>query len=203
MFEQASDTSILRVLATGLLRRVRVDDAAQAVYGVDAISELALHDELETGLIGNEICYRREVPYESGRDARRCDFVLDCPDLSIRSLWIEVKRLGQYQHGEPNRHYAKALQQPVTADVRKLVEAPIVVRGAVLLVLFAADQETAHHDMDVWAERCADAGLPVLCGQRIDMGITDRQGNAHMTMALATVKDEAPLRSGRFRWPST
>jgi hypothetical protein len=107
------------------------------------------------------------------------------------ACWIEVKSVGQftYEAGvpQPNRTYSSELVAGPIGDLAKLARDPFIATGAVLVVLFTADEPVARHDLGVLMHRCLDKELPVGSPMIRSFPITDRIGNARCSVALIPV----------------
>ncbi len=204
---------IADALRRGVQARSEADRQAQAVRGLDSLSELQFHAVIDAILRESGYAVHREQRYPIARGRRRrsegerCDFVL-CPadrplveeesvstlfaaDRSTepsQALWLEVKVVSQFLEEGANASYASALQQPVRRDVAKLARAEEISHAAVLLVLFTAGTETARHDIEVWQSRCAERGLPVQSPYLRHVEMVDRLGNSCCTIALFRIK---------------
>ena len=103
-------------------------------------------------------------------------------------LWLEIKVLGQYEFADgvpvPNGAYASRLIRGVVSDLAKLATDESISHSAVLLVLFAADEEVARHDVFQAWHRCLDRDLPIASPMLRVVPISDRIGN---TVCLLTV----------------
>lgn len=204
---------LAEALGSGLTRAAAEVEEEQAVRGLDARLELALHPVLHAALrdAGYGVHPEQRFPKDRGKRRRsegvRCDMVLtpsgrpladDAPQtglfapgdaLALRdALWVEVKVVAQFRELAPNRAYAQALQQPVWRDVTKLASDPGIEHAAVLLVLFTADAVTADHDLGVWASRASARGLPLLHRVTRSVAIGDRIGNRLCTAALFPIQ---------------
>lgn len=214
-------------LVEGLRIAADALDEEQAVQGIDALSELALHTLLADMLRAQGLGVLRERPYPGHRDVgasgnrpkdsarQRCDLVLTPragvtladPLAALRerdqleatlfadaelkptkptvasgdALWIEVKTLGQFcfKRGVPvpNTTYAAELTQAVFDDLAKLSHEPLIRHGALVLVLFTVDRETAEHDVGIAAHRVLDKGVIFRSPTHAGFTITDRIGN--------------------------
>ncbi len=198
----------------GLAARAEALDEEQSPRGLDALDEVRLHPALASGLTRRGYgCHREQrYPFDRARrrksEGKRCDLVVTPRGLPIdatdphqpslfalpgevpggcplaKALWIEVKTVAQFLESGANRGWTRALTHPAWQDVEKLARDPGLRLRAVLLVLFTADTETAHHDLAVWADLGRARGLPlaepVLRGQPV----ADRFGNQRMTVAL-------------------
>lgn len=196
-------------------------DAEQSPRGLDAPAELGLHPVIARGLERAGFGVHREVRYPAGAEARkrsagdRCDLVLtpspahalEDPEGAFtlyagsgfppsEALWIEVKTVRQFALvkgiASENPGYAARLWGPAMKDLDKLASDDRLGPAASLLVLFAAGEEVARHDLGVWAHRALDRAL--LRGARIEpprlrgFPITDRLGNAWCALALTAVR---------------
>ena len=152
---------------------------------------------------------------------RRCDLVLTPPGRSLAALegpmeqprlplgttppaalshpcplqeayWLEVKTAAQYTIGGAAGDYSSRLLSETITDVRKMSSEPALPHAGVLLLLFAADAETAHHDLGLVRSRCCAQNLPVLAPERNGFPINDRLGNEHATVTLLPVWTSPP-----------
>jgi len=225
---------IADALADGLRVRAGKLDAEDAVYGLDAQSELELHPLLRNSLSRAGFGVFSEQPYpgdpwlrskESARD--RCDIVLtpdpetalgdDTSELkerdksagtlfeaSIRdrplvaeglepedAFWLEVKSVGQHSVvagvAGADRAYAADLLA-CRNDVSKLAGDDRIRFGALCVVLFTADEQTARHDLDALMHTCLDEDLPVSAPAVRVVDITERIGNTVAAIMLAPVR---------------
>lgn len=204
---------IADALAMGLAQQSEADRRAQAVRGLDSLSELRMHAVMESILQSAGFGVHREQRYPVARGRRRrsegerCDFVLTPPGRPLaeeeaattlfappqsiepaHAMWLEVKVVAQFTEEGANVAYASALQHPVRRDVVKLAREEQIRHAAVLLVLFTADQRTAIHDLGVWQTRCAERSLPVQAPYLRHVDIVDRLGNGCCTIALFRIK---------------
>ena len=177
-------------------------DLEQSVRGLDALDELGLHPLLQAGLreagygVFAEQRYPAATPIRRDSEGERCDLVLtpralelavpnreptlfDPPDAVAldEALWIEVKVVGQYTPEGANARYASHLLGDVRRDVRKLSRDPGICSAALLIVLFARDQEVAAHDLAAWLTRCLDQDLPIGSPCLRSFSLNDRLGN--------------------------
>ena len=196
-------------LADGLTRAAAEIELEQAVRGLDACKELELHPVLHAALrdAGYGVHPEQRFPRERGKRRRsegsRCDIVLTPEGRPLASeeaqlglfapgqavplsaaMWIEVKAVAQFRELAPNRAYAQALQRPVWKDVEKLAADPGIAHAVVLLVIFTADAVIADHDLEVWAVRASQRGLPLWPRIQRSLPIGDRIGNRLCTLAL-------------------
>lgn len=109
------------------------------------------------------------------------------------AYWLEVKVVAQHHIVDgwltPNAGYGSLLRAAVRDDLRKLASAPGVRRGALLLIVFAADERTARHDADLAADEAGS--IPGLDWRR-DGGfaILDRLGNRFCRALLLGIRNE-------------
>jgi hypothetical protein len=108
------------------------------------------------------------------------------------AYWLEVKVLGQFEYRKgvpvPNRQYSTQLVKAVCDDLQKLTDDPVVMQGAVLVVLFVADKEIAGHDMGVAMNRGIDKGLIPSGAVHDGFAIPDRIGNRWCSCWLMPVE---------------
>ncbi|MBI1368935.1 MAG: hypothetical protein GC162_09815 [Planctomycetes bacterium] len=197
-----------------LAKAARDCDAEQAVYGIDALAELGLHPIIQRGLRDAGFGVRPEQAFPSALGARkrksegkRCDIVLIpdgaslvdpeaeatlfSPDDAVpleAAYWLEIKTVSQFTTDGPFARYSAELLSPVRQDIRKLAQDPMIFHAGLLLVLFTIDRPTAEHDLKIWEEQCLKRAFPVAPPIVRDMPITDRLGNAHMTVALFPIR---------------
>jgi hypothetical protein len=190
-------SALADALAAGLARAADAIELEQAVRGLDAYREVELHPVLAAVLrdagygVFAEQRFPRDRPQRKRSVGARCDLVLT-PDAGTplddatlgEALWIEVKVVAQFAPMGPHRGYARALQTPLWADVRKLASDPAIAHGLVVLILFTADAATADHDLDVWCARAIERGLHLWPRVQRALSIGDRLGNRLCTVAL-------------------
>lgn len=208
-----SHADIAEAVYESLKRRVQQDDLEQAVYGIDALDELALHPIIAHGLADAGYHVRREQRYPGHwhktkkSHGLRCDIVLTPQGKPLRdpdikntifdsddavdpeaAYWLEIKTVSQFTSEGPFRRYSSELLAPVPRDVTKLWTDGIIAHAGLLLVLFTANQELAEHDLMVWHQRCLDRGIPAMPPAVRSLAITDRMGNAWCTAAVFGVR---------------
>ncbi|MEO0715504.1 MAG: hypothetical protein AAFY58_00790, partial [Planctomycetota bacterium] len=107
------------------------------------------------------------------------------------AMWVEVKVVGQhcYEAGVPgpNRTYAGELLA-AGRDAKKLGTARGLVHGAVMLVLFAADEVVARHDLGAALHRWMDRDWPVSQAAIEVRPIVDRIGNGVLAVMVVRVR---------------
>lgn len=197
----------------GLRERAREDDAAQSVYGFDALPELSLHPLVRQAFLDAgwgawpEQRYPGHWHKKSKAEGLRCDLVLTPERLPLRdqgikdtlfdgqpatdaeaAYWLEIKTVAQFETSGAFRRYSAELLQPVTKDVKKIWSDGVIQFGGLLLVLFTADQETAEHDLAAWHMRCLDKGYSVGPPAVRGFAITDRVGNGWCAAAIFGVR---------------
>jgi hypothetical protein len=197
----------------GLKKQADLEDAAQEVYGFDARDELGLHPILQTALLDDgygvwpEQRYPGDWAKRKRSEGKRCDLVITPQGKPIRdpqvkqtlfdtapatdasaAYWLEVKTVAQFENGGPFRRYSAELMQPVTQDVKKLWNDPIIKHAGLLLILFTADPEIAEHDLKAWHDRCLKRGYPAQPPATRHLKITDRIGNTTATTALFPIR---------------
>ncbi len=195
----------------------------QAVYGLDAMKELALHDVLAMGLTADGTYgVTREAHYPSdfgkkkpGR--RRCDLVLTPTGRTLsnaeetdlftpadacppgEALWLEVKVAHQYAEGG-RRHsgYGEQWRQATVKDLAKMEAEPLVREAGLLLIVFTADEAVVEKDLELFEDVLARK--EVLAGFRQVRGIdiVERIGHTRCTAALwpTILKPQAPEATG-------
>jgi hypothetical protein len=196
------------LLADGLLERERALSLEQAVYGLDSLDELKLHDVIAT-IFSSHCSVAREVHYPSSAGRRqthrnRCDLVLcpagrplkrdtapttlfDPPDESLPqdAMWIEVKLARQFQSiDRRDSSYGSKWRSKVMADLQKVESDPAVRDAALLLILFTGTEAAIEPDLDAFETALAIAGL--LSGFRSarTTTIADRIGHRFCTVVF-------------------
>ena len=180
----------------------------QAVYGIDAREELALHALLADGLSAHyEVA--REVHYPSSRGNKlthrqRCDLVLTPRGHPLRldsapptlfdppnpcdpadALWLEVKAAYQFREGNV-RHtgYAGQRTTNIVADLRKMEAEELIREAGLLLIVFTESAEVIEKDLDLFESVLTMK--EVLAGFRKvrSIPILDRMGHSLCSVAL-------------------
>ncbi len=214
--------AVVEALADGVRTESNRLDQEQAVRGVDALDEVALHALLRDGLTdaGFGVCTEQRFPTGAVRRRRsegeRCDLVVTrSPGARLldpllagtlfaddgigpaHALWIEVKLAAQFAIidgvARPNPRYSAQLLTAVQADIRKLHREPGITDAAVCVVCFTEHRETAEHDLTACAHRCLDKRLPIGAPHIKTLPITERIGSAWCAIGLFPVtKDVTP-----------
>lgn len=107
------------------------------------------------------------------------------------AMWIEIKSVAQHACRDgvytPNTSYAHELTHGLSADVAKLALDERVWHAAVLLVVFTETEDVAERDTASAVSIAASRGLPVRTPIVRSAPISDRGGNACLSVALVPV----------------
>ncbi len=204
---------MVEAVRDALADRAASADAEQAVYGIDLLDELTLHPIIQQALSGAGFGVWPEERYPSDRTARnrtegkRCDIVLTPNDAPLldptaertlfadddavpleTAFWLEIKTVAQFTDEGPFKRYSAELLQPVSHDVKKMAGDDLVYHAGLMLILFTADQMTAEHDLLAWERRCLDRGYPAAPPITRAFDLTDRIGNARLSVALFPIR---------------
>jgi hypothetical protein len=180
----------------------------QAVYGLDAKTELEIQQLLAAGL-GRHYEVAREIHYPSTHGKKlshrqRCDLVLtpkgralkidsapltlfDAPDLAgpQEALWLEVKVAWQFREGGV-RHggYGAQWRNAVVEDLRKMEADPLIHEAGLCLIVFNESREIIDKDIELFETILAQK--EVLAGFRKvrSIEILERIGHRVCTIAL-------------------
>jgi len=180
----------------------------QAVYGLDAMDELALHALLAEGLRRHyEVAREVHYPSSAGKKLthrQRCDLVLsprgrplkldsapatlfDAPDLCQAgdALWLEVKVACQYREGGA-RHggYGPQWRGGVVEDLRKMEAEEKIHEAGLVLIVFNESSEILEKDLQLFEDVLAEK--EVLAGFRHvrSIPILERMGHRLCTTAV-------------------
>lgn len=111
-----------------------------------------------------------------------------CGVAPEEALWIEVKVAAQFALidgvGRANPRYSGVMLREVPGDARKLARDPVIRDGAVMVVMFNADEATAAHDLEAWRVRAIEKGWPVRTPIVRRFGISDRIGNGVVSVVV-------------------
>ena len=180
----------------------------QAVYGLDAKDERALHTVLSEGLTAF-YGVAREVHYPSsvGRKLthrQRCDLVLtpkgrplkldfapptlfDSPNMATASeaLWLEVKIAYQFREGGV-RHggYGAQWRTNVVEDLRKMEVEPLIKDAGLMLIVFNESDEILQKDLELFEDVLARKEVLAGFRQVRSVPILERMGHKLCTAAL-------------------
>jgi hypothetical protein len=210
-----SPADIADALEVGLRDHAARLDVEQAVYGLDALDEVALHPILADCMqragygVHREQRYPADCRRRSASEGERCDFVLTPdgqalapydlvkheqtlfdpanPILADEAFWMEVKVVAQFTTEGPNRQYSSQLLSNVRHDVSKLSKDRDILHAGLLIVLWTADERIARHDLEIWHQRCLDQMLPVALPSMRVLPITDRIGHGVCAIGVAPV----------------
>ena len=180
----------------------------QAVYGLDAKSEVELQNILAGGL-SRYFEVAREVHYPSTRGKKlshrqRCDLVLtrkgrplkldsapatlfDSPDMAgpEEGLWLEVKVAYQFREGGA-RHggYGAQWRTGVVEDLRKMDAEEKIHEAGLVLIVFNESSEILEKDLQLFEDVLAQK--EVLAGFRHvrSVPILERMGHRLCTAAV-------------------
>lgn len=203
---------ITDAIETGLQSHLAQLEAEQAVYGLDALDEIALHPVIAHALEGAGYGVHREQRYPADRihrrvtEGERCDLVLTAsgaplkhPDAAATlfeppdstdlcdAFWLEMKVVAQFTIEGANSGYASQLLATVRQDVTKLAKDSGILHAGLLIVMFVRDQFVAEHDLQIWENRCIRRGLPIGAPSRRYIPINDRCGNGLCAISLYPV----------------
>lgn len=108
------------------------------------------------------------------------------------AFWMEIKSTGQYvardDVPQPNRAYTSELIRHPAKDIRKLSREPLAQHAAVVLLLFAADEATARHDLSVAVHRWLDDDLPIRSPAIRIAPIDERIGNSVCAVCCVPIR---------------
>ena len=180
----------------------------QAVYGLDAMDEVALHAVLAAGL-GEWYAVAREVHYPStaGRKLshrQRCDLVLTPRGRPLRldrappglfdpadacppeeALWLEVKVAHQFREGGA-RHsgYGAQWRTAVVTDLEKMAAEPRIKEAGLVLVVFNESRAVLDKDLDLFEHVLMQKEVLAGFRQVSATDILDRIGHRLCTVAV-------------------
>lgn len=147
----------------------------QAVYGLDSLDELRLHQLLVRGL-SKWYTVLREAYYPSSAARRksnrpRCDLVLtphgrplrtsDEPDLFTppdavppeEALWVEIKTAHQFRDvATIDSTYAAQWRQGVVDDLKKMLADSRIHDAAILLIVFNESEDVLAKDLELFQD---------------------------------------------------
>ncbi|MFT3787169.1 MAG: hypothetical protein QM770_13535 [Tepidisphaeraceae bacterium] len=202
-------TDILADAIGGVLaQRERDLRDEQAVYGLDSLDELRLHDVLASGL-ASEFGVTREVHYPSSVGKKlshraRCDLVLTPHGRSLKldskpatlfdpadacspdeAMWLEVKAAYQFR-GPDERHggYGAQWRGGVVRDLQKMEAEPLIRHAALLLIVFTQDEAIVAKDLDLFETVLVQKEVLAGFRQARTIRIQDRIGHHCCTAAL-------------------
>jgi hypothetical protein len=180
----------------------------QAVYGLDALKEKEAQSLLAEGLRQAGFCeVAREAHYPSERaltrpNRHRCDLVLTpasrpllvaeeldlftspacCPPTE--ALWLEVKCAWQFQEGgRVHGGYGDQWRNATIRDLQKMEAEPLIHEAGLLLLVFTADRQIVHKDLEHFEDVLAMR--EVLAGFRQVRTIDILERNMHRAATIA------------------
>ncbi len=108
------------------------------------------------------------------------------------AYWLEIKAVAQHAFvdGVPvsNRAYESSLVKGVMGDAIKLAADASIWSAGAMLILFAASEEIANHDLHAVAHRLLDQEVPVGTPEIGGVPIEDRAGNAWCGIGLFPIR---------------
>lgn len=180
----------------------------QAVYGLDAKSEVELQKTLAAGLAGF-YDVAREVHYPSSRGRKlshrqRCDLVLTPRGRPLKldsapatlfdpanqaepgeGLWLEVKIAYQFREGGA-RHggYGAQWRTRVVEDLKKMEADPLIREAGLCLVVFNESRAILDKDIELFEDVLVRKEVLAGFRQVRTVDITERIGHHVCTIAL-------------------
>jgi hypothetical protein len=194
-----NEDEIAGFISNALEHKSSLLDGERAVRGIDSLTENVLRDWIRESLAGADIHAVQEERYPDARCIQqrncgdRCDSMLlphsaaleqDNADWCRTGYWLEIKRVAQFLESGGNWWYEHALLEVIPDDVYKLAKDSEIFYAGVLLILFAATQESGHHDLAEWKRRAVAKGCPIGVERIGHFSITNRLGNEHAFVAL-------------------
>ncbi|MBC7782622.1 MAG: hypothetical protein H7144_02190 [Burkholderiales bacterium] len=180
----------------------------QAVYGLDSLAELKLHEHAARALAA---CFAvaREVHYPSSSGNKlthrqRCDLVLsplgrplrldrapptlfDAPEQTEPgdALWLEVKIAYQFREGGV-RHggYSAQWRGAVVADLLKMEADPLIRHAGLLLIVFTESIEVFEKDVELFEDVLVTKGVIAGFRQTRSIPVLDRMGHRFCSLAV-------------------
>ncbi len=108
------------------------------------------------------------------------------------ALWIELKVCGQYEFVAgvpiPNTAYTTGVVLAPATDIRKLSKERAINHALAALILFAVDEETARHDLQIAVHKWLDKSLPIRSPAIRVVPIDERIGNTVAAVCLTPVR---------------
>lgn len=180
----------------------------QAVYGLDAMDERALHAVLAERLAARH-AVAREVHYPSSAGRKlthrqRCDLVLsphgrplrldarpptlfDPPDAAApeEGLWLEVKCACQFREGGSHHtRYSAQWRNGIVEDLRKMEAEPRIREAGMVLIAFTESAEIVTKDLDLLETILAQKEVLAGFKQVRSIPIWERNNHRLCTIAL-------------------
>ncbi len=155
---------------------------SQGLPPSDPVERLRERDEADRTLFGAHV--REAIEREDNDPGRGW---ID----PAEAFWLEVKTVGQFAFRagvpEANRAYTSELVA-AGEDLGKLGADGVIRLGALLLLLFAADEATVRHDGVRFVHACLDRGLPAGSPVIRCVEIEERIGNTCCGVVLVTLR---------------
>jgi hypothetical protein len=108
------------------------------------------------------------------------------------ALWLEIKVCGQYEFVSgvpvPNTAYTTGVVLAPATDIKKLAKERVVAEAASVLILFATDEDTARHDLQIAVHKWLDKSLPIRSPSIRVIPIDERIGNTVAAVCATPVK---------------
>ncbi len=108
------------------------------------------------------------------------------------AFWIEIKVCGQIERiagvPVPNTAYTTGVLRAPARDIRKLARERAIRHAASALILFAASEEGARHDLKIAVHKWLDESLPIRTPAIRVVPIDDRIGNTVAAVCLTPVR---------------
>lgn len=181
----------------------------QAVYGLDAMKEVALQKVLAGGLAADGFAeVAREVHYPSDMGKKRpsrqrCDLVLTPPGRPLlqkesvdlftdpnscpptQALWLEVKCACQFQEGgRAHGGYGDQWRNATVKDLGKMEAETQIREAGLLLIVFTAGAEIVEKDLELFEDVLARKEVLAGFRQVRTVPILERNGHTTVTAAL-------------------
>ncbi len=203
------DTSNLAdALAAAFVEAEQALREEQAVYGLDTLDELKLHQLAARGLTAKyEIAGEVHYLSSAGRKLthrQRCDLVLtpkgrplkldskppdlfDPPDQAepAEAFWLEVKSAYQFREGgSAHGGYGAQWRTAIVEDLRKMEAEPLIHHAGLLLIVFTESQAIVEKDLELFEDHLVRKELLAGFRQVRHTPILDRMGHRLCTIAI-------------------
>ena len=200
--------NIVSVLAGAIETQEGALRTEQAVYGLDSLDELQMHERIAAAMLG-AYSVAREVHYPSSAGnklthRRRCDLVLsplgkplkldsrppslfDPPDPTEPgdALWLEVKVAYQFREGGI-RHggYSSQWRNGVVTDLQKMEQEAPIRHAGLLLVVFTESIEVFEKDVELFEDVLVQKGVIAGFRQARSVSILERMGHRYCSVVV-------------------
>lgn len=180
----------------------------QAVYGLDTLDEMKLHEVAARGL-ATSYDVAREVHYPSSAGKKlthrqRCDLVVtakgrplkldskppdlfDPPDQASPEdgFWLEIKSAYQFREGgRAHGGYGNQWRGGIVEDLRKMEAEPLIRHAGLLLIVFTESLEIVEKDLELFEDHLVRKELLAGFRQVRHTPILERMGHRLCTCAL-------------------